>query len=93
MPALALITVLNTRHTPRERSAKRGAASGFTSDFIVGGELFSDAMGAPGTPEGTYQGMIEHNARTMTEALGGQSQPVVEDATVGLGPGENPVRP
>jgi manganese/zinc/iron transport system substrate-binding protein len=37
----------------------------------VGGELFSDAMGKPGTPEGTYLGMIDHNARTIARALGG----------------------
>ena len=37
----------------------------------VGGELFSDAMGKPGTPEGTYLGMIEHKARTIARALGG----------------------
>lgn len=35
----------------------------------IGGELYSDAMGAPGTPEGTYIGMIRHNVRTITEAL------------------------
>jgi manganese/zinc/iron transport system substrate-binding protein len=27
-------------------------------------------MGAAGTPEGTYPGMIRHNARTIAEALG-----------------------
>lgn len=37
----------------------------------VGGSLFSDAMGKPGTWEGTYIGMIDHNVRTITEALGG----------------------
>ena len=36
----------------------------------IGGELFSDAMGQPGTYEGTYIGMIEHNARTIARALG-----------------------
>lgn len=35
----------------------------------IGGELFSDAMGNPGTPEGTYKGMIEHNVNTIVEAL------------------------
>jgi manganese/zinc/iron transport system substrate-binding protein len=35
----------------------------------IGGELFSDAMGAAGTPEGTYQGMVRHNVRTIVEAL------------------------
>ncbi len=37
----------------------------------VGGNLFSDAMGAPGTYEGTYIGMIDHNVTTITRALGG----------------------
>lgn len=35
----------------------------------IGGELFSDAMGAEGTPEGTYVGMIRHNVRTIADAL------------------------
>jgi manganese/zinc/iron transport system substrate-binding protein len=35
----------------------------------VGGELFSDAMGAPGSTEGTYIGMVEHNVRTIVGAL------------------------
>lgn len=38
---------------------------------VVGGELFSDALGAPGTLEGTYVGMVLHNVRTITRALGG----------------------
>jgi manganese/zinc/iron transport system substrate-binding protein len=37
----------------------------------VGGELFSDAMGEPGTYEGTYLGMIDHNATVISRALGG----------------------
>jgi manganese/zinc/iron transport system substrate-binding protein len=37
----------------------------------IGGELFSDAMGAPGTYEGTYIGMLDHNATVITRALGG----------------------
>ncbi|NND41232.1 MAG: zinc ABC transporter solute-binding protein [Silicimonas sp.] len=39
----------------------------------VGGELFSDAMGAPGTYEGTYVGMIDHNATVIAVALGGDA--------------------
>ena len=39
---------------------------------IVGGKLFSDAMGTPGTYEGTYVGMIDHNASTIARALGGE---------------------
>jgi manganese/zinc/iron transport system substrate-binding protein len=39
----------------------------------IGGSLFSDAMGAPGTYEGTYIGMIDHNVTIITRALGGQA--------------------
>lgn len=35
----------------------------------IGGELFSDAMGEKGTPEGTYIGMVSWNVRTIVEAL------------------------
>lgn len=35
----------------------------------IGGQLFSDAMGRTGTPEGTYAGMVRHNVETITGAL------------------------
>lgn len=35
----------------------------------IGGELFSDAMGDPGTLKGTYLGMVRHNIDTIVEAL------------------------
>ncbi|MEX2175232.1 MAG: zinc ABC transporter substrate-binding protein [Pirellulaceae bacterium] len=35
----------------------------------IGGELFSDAMGPAGTPEGTYEGMVKHNVQTIVQAL------------------------
>lgn len=38
-------------------------------DVKIGGELFSDAMGEAGTPEGTYMGMVSWNVRTIVEAL------------------------
>ena len=37
--------------------------------IVIGGELFSDAMGPAGTPEGTYTGMVKHNVKTIVEAL------------------------
>lgn len=37
----------------------------------IGGQLYSDAMGAEGTYEGTYIGMLDHNATVITRALGG----------------------
>ena len=35
----------------------------------IGGELFSDAMGKPGTPDGTYPGMVRHNVDLIVKAL------------------------
>ncbi len=46
-------------------------ASAQGHQLLIGGELYSDAMGPPGTWEGTYPGMIDHNATTITRALGG----------------------
>ena len=39
----------------------------------IGGTLFSDAMGASGTYEGTYIGMIDHNATIIAKSLGGSA--------------------
>lgn len=41
-------------------------------DVSIGGELFSDAMGEGGTVEGTYIGMVRHNAETIAHALSGK---------------------
>ena len=43
-------------------------------DLVIGGELYSDAMGTPGTYEGTYIGMIDHNVTTIANALGGEAE-------------------
>jgi manganese/zinc/iron transport system substrate-binding protein len=40
---------------------------------VIGGALFSDAMGKPGTYEGTYIGMIDNNVTLIARALGGQA--------------------
>lgn len=39
----------------------------------IGGELFSDALGAADTPEGTYIGMFRANVDTISKALAPQS--------------------
>jgi manganese/zinc/iron transport system substrate-binding protein len=36
---------------------------------VIGGELYSDAMGETGTPDGTYVGMVKHNVETIVKAL------------------------
>ncbi len=38
----------------------------------IGGSLYSDAMGAAGTWEGTYVGMLDHNLTVVARALGGR---------------------
>ncbi|TCZ81291.1 manganese transporter [Paenibacillus albiflavus] len=38
-------------------------------DLEIGGELYSDAMGAEGTLEGTYVGMVRHNVDQIVKAL------------------------
>jgi manganese/zinc/iron transport system substrate-binding protein len=38
-------------------------------DVVIGGQLYSDAMGAAGTPEGTYLGMVRYNTDTIVKAL------------------------
>lgn len=40
---------------------------------VIGGELYSDAMGPDGSYEGTYLGMFDHNVTTIARALGGQA--------------------
>lgn len=38
-------------------------------EIVIGGELYSDAMGAEGTEEGTYIGMYKYNINTIVDAL------------------------
>ncbi|GAW36058.1 periplasmic zinc-binding protein TroA precursor [Roseovarius sp. A-2] len=42
-------------------------------EVVIGGTLFSDAMGEDGTYEGTYVGMIDHNTTVISRALGGEA--------------------
>jgi manganese/zinc/iron transport system substrate-binding protein len=55
----------------RSIEAVRAACRAQDHEVRIGGELFSDAMGAPGTPEGTYPGMVRHNVETIVSALRG----------------------
>jgi manganese/zinc/iron transport system substrate-binding protein len=52
------------------RALIEGAAAA-GHEVRIGGELFSDAMGAEGSYEGTYLGMIDHNVTVIAAALGG----------------------
>lgn len=56
---------------PRTIESVRQAVKSRGWEVLLGGELFSDAMGDTATPEGTYVGMVRHNVDTMVKALGG----------------------
>ncbi len=69
---IAAVFVETTIAERNVRALIEGAAArGHT--VVVGGELFSDAMGQPGTYEGTYVGMLDHNVTTVARALGGDA--------------------
>jgi manganese/zinc/iron transport system substrate-binding protein len=53
----------------RTVEAVQGAVRSRGRELAIGGELFSDSLGAAGSPEGTYPGMVRHNVETIVEAL------------------------
>ncbi|HSL64747.1 MAG TPA: zinc ABC transporter substrate-binding protein [Gaiellaceae bacterium] len=55
--------------SPRAIDAVRAAVRSRGFDVEVGEQLYSDAMGEPGTPEGTYPGMVRHNVRAIVDGL------------------------
>ncbi len=59
--------------SPRMIQAVQEAVRSRGFDVVVGGELFSDALGDAGTPEGTYLGMVRHNVDTIVAGLTGRS--------------------
>lgn len=71
VPAIFVETTIN----PRNVEAVRAAARERGVEVKIGGELYGDAMGAEGSPEGTYLGMLRHNTLTIVTALGGEVAP------------------
>ncbi|MFG0274804.1 MAG: metal ABC transporter solute-binding protein, Zn/Mn family [Phycisphaerales bacterium] len=67
IPAVFVETTVSQRNIKAliEGARSRG------HEVVIGGSLFSDAMGAGGTYEGTYLGMLDHNVTTIAPALGG----------------------
>lgn len=66
VPAIFVETTIS----PRTIEAVQQAAAAGGQEVSIGGELYSDAMGEPGTAEGTYIGMMRHNIDTIVGALG-----------------------
>lgn len=75
--ALALLIVerripavfVETSISPRAIQALQEAVADRGYTVSIGGGLYSDALGDPGTPEGTYVGMVRHNIDTIVDAL------------------------
>lgn len=65
IPAIFVESSVSSKSLEAVKAAVR--SKGF--DVEIGGELFSDAMGNPGTPEGTYIGMVRHNIDTIVKGL------------------------
>ena len=61
---------VETSVSDRNLEAVKAAVNYKGYEVKIGGELFSDAMGSEGTPEGTYIGMVRHNIDTIVSALG-----------------------
>ncbi|MEL6478336.1 MAG: zinc ABC transporter substrate-binding protein [Pseudomonadota bacterium] len=72
IPAIFIESTIN----PRTVEAVIAAAAERGHDLQLGGELYSDAMGAPGTAEGTYIGMLHANTQAIVRALGGTPAPL-----------------
>ena len=68
IPAVFVESSVPQRNIEAVQAAVR--ARGF--DVQIGGQLFPDAVGDPGTPEGTYIGMVRHNIDTIVSSLLGQ---------------------
>ena len=55
--------------SPRAIEAVREAVRARGFEVAIGEPLFSDALGDPGTPEGTYVGMVRHNVDAIVAGL------------------------
>lgn len=53
----------------RTIEALQAAVTSKGHEVIIGGSLYSDALGSPGTAEGTYIGMFKYNVFTIVESL------------------------
>ncbi len=59
--------------SPRGIEAVRAAVGARGYQVTIGGSLYSDALGDPDTPEGTYLGTVRHNIATIAGALAAQA--------------------
>lgn len=74
VPAIFVESTINSRAV--EAVVEAAEARGHSVQ--LGEELYSDAMGEPGTAEGTYIGMLHANTVRIVTALGGTLPPLPE---------------
>jgi len=55
----------------RNVEALQAAVRDRGGDVVIGGQLYSDALGSPDSDAGTYVGMVRHNIDTIVKALRG----------------------
>lgn len=67
VPAIFIETTISPRTIEAVQAAVQAATG---KPLLLGGELYSDAMGAPGSGADTYIGMMRHNIDTIVAALG-----------------------
>lgn len=72
VPALFVESTIN----PRTVRAVLDAAADLGANVTIGGTLYGDALGEPGTLEGHYLGMTYVTTRRIVEALGGDPPPL-----------------
>lgn len=60
---------IETSVPDRNIQAVQAAVQSRGHDVEIGGELYSDAMGSPGSGADTYDGMVRHNIDTIVNAL------------------------
>jgi manganese/zinc/iron transport system substrate-binding protein len=65
VPAIFIETTIS----PRTIEAVQAAVQSAGREVALGGELYSDALGAPDSPAGTYIGMMRSNIDTIVAAL------------------------
>ena len=65
IPAMFVETSVSSRNIEAVQAAVKSRGV----NVEIGGQLFSDAMGNPGTPEGAYIGMVRHNIDTIVKSL------------------------
>lgn len=70
IPALFVETSVPRRGIEAVRAAVR--ARDF--EVVIGGTLYGDALGSPGTPADSYVGMVRSNIDTITQALAPQPE-------------------